>query len=225
MLKGDVVFLLDVDNTLLNNDQFAADLGTRLEQDFGAAQRDRYWRIFNELRLEMGRADYLAALQNFRSGLEGNAALLRISEFLLEYPFIQRLYPFAIQVLSHLKSLGKTVIFSDGDIVFQPRKIQRSGISQAVDSQVLIYLHKDKMVDQMQQLYPAAHYVMIDDKSSILATMKQSMGQKLTSVWVRQGHYAREASASTVPPNPDRVIDHIDDLLKYNLNYFLMGQN
>lgn len=225
MLKGDVVFLLDVDNTLIDNDQFTADLETRLEQDFGAAQRDRYWRLFNALRQEIGRADYLATLQSFRTELEGNAALLRISEFLLEYPFAQRLYPLALSVLAHLTSLGKTVILSDGDIVFQPRKIQRSGLSQAVDSRVLIYLHKDKMLDQMQRLYPAANYVMIDDKSSILAAMKQALGQKLTTIWVRQGHYARDASATTVTPPPDCVIDHIGDLLKCNLNYFLTGHN
>jgi len=209
----DTVFLLDVDNTLLDNDRFSADLGNRLELWFGKSERVRYWKIFNDLRAELGRADYLASLQAFRAGLDGRAELLGMSEFLLEYPFADRLYPSALQVVAHLRTVGLPVVLSDGDIVFQPRKIQRSGIWDATLGRVLIYLHKERMLDQVQLKYPADRYVMVDDKPNLLAAMKRIMGTKLTTVFVRQGHYAL-APGPAPDPAPDRVIEHIEDLLK-----------
>lgn len=220
MLKADIVFLLDVDNTLLDNDRFTADLGLRLERDFGLTERDRYWQLFGELRKECGQADYLATLQAFRSGLDGHANLLRMSEFLLEYPFAARLYPATLKVLAHLKSLALTVVLSDGDIVFQPRKIQRSGVWDAVEGRVLIYLHKDLMLNQMQQRYPATRYVMVDDKANLLAAMKLVLGTRLTTVFVRQGHYALAQESAAVTPQPDRIIEHIGELLNYQLADF-----
>ncbi len=191
MLTSDApVFLLDVDNTLLDNDRFAADLGERLEQAFGPAERARYWAIFGELRDQWGFADYLGSLQAFRAGLDDHPELLGMSEFLLQYPFSARLFPRALEAVAHLGKFGRPAVLSDGDIVFQPRKIQRSGIWDAVDGRVMIYLHKERVLDHMQLRYPASHYVMVDDKPNLLAAMKSALGAKLTTVFVRQGHYA-----------------------------------
>jgi FMN phosphatase YigB (HAD superfamily) len=224
----DVVFLLDVDNTLLDNDRFGADLGARLEQAFGAAQRDRYWAIFAALREELSYADYLAALQKFRAGLDGDPELLRMSSFMLDYPFAERLYPRALEAIAHLETLGLPVVLSDGDIVFQPRKIQRSGIWDAVQGRVLIDVHKELALDAMRRCYPARHYVMIDDKALLLARMKQVLGEKLTTVFVGQGHYATEYAARRAAPStstpivvpPDIEISRIGELLDRDLSDF-----
>jgi FMN phosphatase YigB (HAD superfamily) len=218
--SGEVVFLLDVDNTLLDNDRFAADLGDRLEQSFGAAERARYWDIFGRRREQLGLADYLGSLQDFRIGLDDHAELLGMSQFLLEYPFANRLFPRALEALAHLSAIGSPVVLSDGDIVFQPRKIQRSGIWAAVAGRVLIYLHKEKALDHVQRRYPAQHYVMVDDKANLLAAMKSVLGAQLTTVFVRQGHYALAAESNSVVPAPDLVIERIGDLLLHNLTDF-----
>jgi FMN phosphatase YigB (HAD superfamily) len=217
---GEVVFLLDVDNTLLDNDRFAADLGDRLQLSFGAAERARYWDIFTRRRAALGLADYLGSLQEFRAGLDDHAELLEMSEFLLEYPFASRLFPGALAAVAHLRTLGRPVVLSDGDIVFQPRKIQRSGIWSAVDGQVLIYLHKEKVLDHVQRRYPAKHYVMVDDKPNLLAAMKSTLGSKLSTVFVRQGHYAFAPEARLAAPAPDLVIERIEDLINHPTTYF-----
>jgi FMN phosphatase YigB (HAD superfamily) len=217
---GETVFLLDVDNTLLDNDRFAADLGERLQAAFGAAERERYWTIFGRLREQLGLADYLGALQTFRVGLDDHPDLLAMSEFLLEYPFASRLFPGALEAVAHLHTLGRPVVLSDGDIVFQPRKIQRSGIWQAVEGQVMIYLHKERVLDHMQQRYPANHYVMVDDKTNILAAMKSTLKDKLTTVFVRQGHYALAPESQSAAPAPDLTIERIGDLIHYNSSNF-----
>ncbi|WP_426701390.1 HAD family hydrolase [Rhodanobacter sp. Col0626] len=213
-----LVFLLDVDNTLLDNDRFAADLGERLEQSFGQVERERYWAIYAQLRDTLGYADYLGALQRFRSGLDNDPALLQMSNYLLEYPFAERLYPHALDTVAHLRTLGTTAILSDGDVVFQPRKIHRAGLWDALDGEVLIYIHKQQMLVAMQQRYPAAHYVMVDDKPQILADMKQHLGHKLTTVFVRQGHYA--AAGGAIGPAPDITIACIADLRERKLEDF-----
>jgi FMN phosphatase YigB (HAD superfamily) len=218
---GDVVFLLDVDNTLLDNDRFGADLGARLEQAFGADQRDRYWAIFTALREELSYADYLAALQKFRVGLDDNPDLLQMSSFMLEYPFANRLYPRALEAIAHLSTLGLPVVMSDGDVVFQPRKIQRSGIWNAVQGRVLIYVHKERALDAMRQRYAARHYVMIDDKPQLLSAMKRALGKKLTTVFVHQGHYAAQSADTVIDPPPDLEIERIGDLLGHELSDFL----
>lgn len=214
LTPGDIVFLLDVDNTLLDNDRFGTDLGDRLEQSFGAFERARYWSIIARRREEMGLVDYLGSLQEFRTGLDDHAELLEMSQFLLEYPFADRLFPNALAAISHLSTLGRTAILSDGDIVFQPRKIQRSGIWAAVEGRVLVYVHKEKVLDHVQRLQPAKHYVMVDDKSSLLAAMKTVLGPKLTTIFVRQGHYAMDPQSNLVNPAPDIVIERIGDLIK-----------
>ena len=222
--SGEVVFLLDVDNTLLDNDRFATDLGDRLQRSFGAAQRDRYWDIFSRRREALGLADYLGSMQDFRAGLDDHAELLRMSEFLLEYPFTSRLFPGALEAVAHLRTLGKPVVLSDGDIIFQPRKIQRSGICSAVEGRVLIYLHKEKVLDHVQQRYPAAHYVMVDDKAKLLAAMKATLGSKLSTVFVRQGHYAFAPESAAATPAPDLVIERIAELKNLSLTDFKVRQ-
>lgn len=214
------IFLLDVDNTLLDNDRFAADLGDRVENCFGAAQRARYWDIFTQRRTALGLADYLGSLQEFRAGLDDEPQLLGMSQYLLEYPFANRLFPGALEAIAHLRTLGFPVVLSDGDIVFQPRKIQRSGIWDAVAGRVMIYVHKERVLDHMQRRFPANHYVMVDDKANLLAAMKSVLGAQLTTVFVRQGHYALAAESNSVVPAPDLVIERIGDLLNHNLTDF-----
>ncbi len=216
-----LVFLLDVDNTLLDNDRFADDLGDTLAQTFGVAERDRYWSIYEQLRAETGCADYLGALQRFRHGLGDAPALLQMSAYLLDYPFAERLYPHALDTIAHLRTLAPTVILSDGDIVFQPRKLQLSGIWSAVHGEVLIYTHKQRRLMAMRQRYPAAHYVMVDDKPQLLATMKRQLGKRLTTVFVRQGHYAADSEREVVDPPPDLAIACIDELRGRKLEDFL----
>jgi FMN phosphatase YigB (HAD superfamily) len=221
MLKTDeLIFLLDVDNTLLDNDAFAADLGERLERTFGASERERYWAIFGRLREQIGLADYLGSLQLFRAGLDDRAELLAMSEFLLDYPFAELLFPRALEAVAHLGKLGSPMVLSDGDIVFQPRKIKRSGIWDAVEGRVMIYVHKERVLDHVQQRHPANHYVMIDDKPNLLAAMKSVLGSKLTTVFVRQGHYALAPQSNPANPAPDLTIERIGDLNHHNLSDF-----
>lgn len=217
---GEVIFLLDVDNTLLDNDRFAADLGDRLEQAFGAAERARYWAIFGRLREQLGLADYLGTLQAFRAGLDDHPDLLAMSEFLLEYPFAQRLFPRALEAVAHLRTLGRPAVLSDGEVVFQPRKIQLSGIWEAVEGRVMIYVHKERVLDHMQQRYPANHYVMVDDKPNLLAAMKSTLKDRLTTVFVRQGHYALATESNSVDPAPDMTLERIGDLINHDLSDF-----
>ncbi len=218
--ESDIVFLLDVDNTLLDNDRFGADLGARLEQAFGADQRDRYWAIFSVLRDEVSYADYLGALQKFRLGCEDAPEILQMSSFMLDYPFADRLYAHALEVVAHLSSLGMPVVLSDGDVVFQPRKIQRSGIWNAVQGRVLIDIHKERALAAMQRQYPARHYVMVDDKAQLLAAMKVALGETLTTVFVHQGHYAAQSAHAAFKPSPDVEIERIGDLLGHDLSDF-----
>jgi len=216
----ELIFLLDVDNTLLDNDRFAADLGDRLEQAFGPSERARYWAIFGRLRQQLGFADYLASLQEFRTGLDDHPDLLEMSEFLLEYPFVARLFPRTLEAIAHVSAFGRPAILSDGDIVFQPRKIQRSGLWDAVEGRVMIYLHKERGLDHMQERYPANHYVMVDDKPNLLAAMKSILKSRLTTVFVRQGHYALAPDANSALPAPDMTIERIGDLVNHNLSDF-----
>jgi len=216
----DVVFLLDVDNTLLDNDRVQDDLRNHLEREFGAASRDRYWAIFEALRTELGYADYLGALQRYRcqevSGAMNDPRLLLMSSFLVDYPFADRLYPGALDAIAHLRTWGLTVILSDGDVVFQPRKVQRSGLWEAVEGRVLIYIHKEQMLVDLEQRYPARHYVMVDDKLRILAAMKKILQDRLTTVFPRQGHYALDPHNLSAYPPADLAIERIGDLLNYD---------
>jgi len=218
---NEVVFLLDIDNTLLDNDRIVADLGAHLAYEFGEESRDRYWKIFEALRIELGYADYLGALQRYRVGAMNDPRLLLMSAFLVDYPFAERLYPGALDVIAYLRRWGTTVILSDGDVVFQPRKAQRSGLWDAVEGRVLIYLHKEQMLDDVEQRYPARHYVMVDDKLRILAAMKKIWGDRLTTLFPRQGHYALDPGNIAAYPPADITIEHIGDLIDYDFSTLL----
>jgi FMN phosphatase YigB (HAD superfamily) len=212
-----VVFLLDVDNTLLDNDQIQKDLKNRLERDFGAESSARYWAVFEALRTELGYADYLGALQRYRLGDMTDPRLLLMSSFLVDYPFALRLYPDVLNVIAHLGALGPTVILSDGDAVLQPRKIQYSGLWDAVEDRVLIYIHKERMLDEVQRRYPARHYVMVDDKLRILLAMKDVMGDRLTTIFPRQGHYALDPKNALAYPPADITVESIGELVNFDL--------
>ena len=212
----DVVFLLDCDNTLLDNDRVQDDLLDHLAREFGSASRDRYWAILEALRLELGYTDYLGALQRYRLDDLCDMRLLTMSSFLVDYPFASRLYPHALDVIRHLRTMGLTVILSDGDVVFQPRKIERSGLWDAVEGRVLVYIHKEEMLDAVASRYPARHYVMIDDKVRLLAIMKSIWRDRLTTVFPRQGHYATDLDLIASYLAADLTVERIGDLLEYD---------
>jgi FMN phosphatase YigB (HAD superfamily) len=212
-----VVFLFDVDNTLLDNDRVQEDLGNHLKHEFGSATRDRYFAILHELYVELGYADYLGALQRYRIEDRCDPRLLLMSSFLVDYPFVNRLYAGSLNVLAHFRQWGTTVILSDGDVVFQPRKVQRSGLWQAVEGRVLIYVHKERMLDDIERRYPAHHYVMVDDKLRILTAMKKSWADRVTTVWPRQGHYALDPQILTTYPPADLTVERIGELVDFDL--------
>lgn len=212
-MAGNTVFLFDVDNTLLDNDHVTTDLKRHLEQHVGHERQQTYWDFFEQLRSELGYADYLGALQRYRLAYPRDPGLLTVSHFLVNYPFATRLYPDSLDVVEHVKQWGKAVILSDGDVVFQPLKIERSGISEAVDGNVLIYIHKEQELDDVEQRFPASHYVLIDDKLRILNAVKQIWKDRVTTVFPRQGHYAHDPKTLAEFPPADISIDRIGDLL------------
>lgn len=214
---GDTVFLFDVDNTLLDNDRVTADLKRHLESEVGRERQEHYWAIYEQLRAELGYADYLGALQRYRSEYPRDPRLLTVSRFLVNYPFANRLFPNSLDVVDQCKRWGKAVILSDGDVVFQPRKVDRSGLFDAVDGRVLIYVHKEQELDDVEQQFPAGHYVLVDDKLRILTAVKKVWGPRVTTVFVRQGHYARDAKAIAGYPAADLSLERIGDLLNHNL--------
>jgi FMN phosphatase YigB (HAD superfamily) len=223
-VSENIVFLLDCDNTLLDNDRVLEDLGMHLACEFGAESRDRYWNILETLRSELGYVDYLGALQRYRLQSLNDMRLLLMSSFLIDYPFASRLYPGALDVVRYLRTKGLTVILSDGDVVFQPRKIERSGLWAAVDGRVLIYIHKEDMLDAVAERYPARHYVMIDDKLRLLTAAKKTWGDRLTTIFPRQGHYALDARNIAAYPPADVSIERIAELTDMDFA-MLLGRN
>ncbi len=210
----EVVFLVDVDNTLLDNDRVTLDLRRFLEAEVGPERTRRYWEIFEELRAELGYADYLGALQRYRNEHPRDPHVLELSGYLIDYPFANRLYPESLDVLEYLRSLGTAVVLSDGDVVFQPRKVERSGIWSAVDGNVLIYVHKEQELDDVAARYPAEHYVLIDDKLRILTAVKSVWGEYVTTVFPRQGHYAHDPVILSTCPPAEVTIERIGDVLR-----------
>jgi len=215
--KSRVVFLFDIDNTLLNNDQVTADLRKRLETEVGPHGSKRYWDIFEALRQELGYADYLGALQRYRVKHPHDQGLLTVSRFMVEYPFANRLFPNSLDAIAHVRRWGPVALLSDGDVVFQPRKADRSGLTEAVDGCVMIYTHKEKELADVGRRHPAGHYVMVDDKIRILSAMKKIWGHKLTTIFVRQGHYALDSKQLAAYPPADIAIDRIGDLRQFDL--------
>ena len=208
----DTVFLFDVDNTLLDNDGVADDLRRHLTEEFGAERERRYWDEFERLREELGYADYLGALQRFRLAYPHDTHMLALSEWLVDYPFEERVYPGALELVASLRERGRPVILSDGDVVFQPRKVRRSGLWDAFGGDVLIYVHKERELDDVEGRFPADHYVLIDDKIRVLAAVKAAWGERVTTVFPRQGHYALDSQLLGRYPAPDVTIESIGDL-------------
>jgi hypothetical protein len=215
-----VVFLLDVDNTLLDNDGITADLRRTLVREVGADGAERYFEILEQLRTERGYVDYLGALQRYRETHPRDQRLLDVSSFLLDYPFDRSVFPGVRDVIEHLAAFGPTVILSDGDAVFQPRKIERSGLRAAVGGRVLVYIHKELELQDVERRFPARHYVLVDDKVRILTAVKEVWGERVTTVFPRQGHYAREAQEITYPP-PDVTVERIAELREIDLPLLL----
>lgn len=220
-VRSRIVFLFDVDNTLLDNDRVTADLKRHLEKEVGPERQQRYWDIFEQLRSELGYADYLGALQRYRLEHPRDPGLLTVSHFMVNYPFATRLYPDSLDAIEHVKQWSETVILSDGDVVFQPLKVERSGISGSVDGKVLIYIHKEKELDDVESRFPADHYVLIDDKLRILDAVKKIWGRKVTTVFPRQGHYAHDPQVLASFPPADISIDHIAEILNHSLESLL----
>ena len=207
-----IVFLLDVDNTLLDNDRIIEDLNRYLTRVVGAGCQERYWAILEEIRDQLGYADYLGALQRYRLENPSDVRVLEAASFLLRYPFAERLYPGALDVVARLGRWGKTVILTDGDVVFQPWKVERSGLREAVSGRVLVYVHKEQQLDDVERRYPASHYVFIDDKVRLLTAFKKAWGERVTTVFPRQGHYAHDPQVASYP-RPDSTLERIGDLL------------
>ena len=218
-----VVFLLDIDNTLVNNDAVVADLMKHLERDVGVEQQKRYWEFLEQLRGELGYADYLGALQRYRVAYPRDFKILDASMYLVDYPFANRLFPNSLDAIEHARNMGKATILSDGDVVFQPHKIYRSGIYDAIDGEVLIYIHKETELDDVAQRYPADHYVLVDDKVRILAEVKRQWATRVTTVFPRQGHYANDPKEVAKYPAPDFTIERIGEFLKFDLDTLLTG--
>ena len=219
-----VVFLFDVDNTLLDNDRVSVDLRNFLKKEVGEARSNRYWEIFEQLRSELGYADYLGSLQRYRIEHPYDSHVLAVSTFLVNYPFANRLYPNSLDVLEHFKQYGKVVILTDGDVVFQPRKVERSGLFEAVDRNILIYIHKEQELHDVERRYQAEHYVLVDDKIRILTAIKNIWRSKVTTVFPRQGHYAFDDKEVAEYPPADFSIDRIGDLLNFRIEQ-LIGEH
>lgn len=217
---AELVVLFDVDNTLIDNDRVQHDLDAYLNREFGQRARERYWAIFENLRAELGYADYLGALERYRSEDLHDPRLLRMSAWFVDYPFAERLYPDALATVAHAAGLGTPVILSDGDAVFQPRKVERSGLWRAVEGRVLIYIHKEQELDDVERLYPARRYVLIDDKPRILDAVKKAWGGRVMTVFPRQGHYALDAGEVAKYPPPDLTIERIGDFRHLNPERF-----
>ena len=220
-----IVFLFDVDNTLLNNDRVIADLGRYLTREVGPKRARCYWTLFERLRTRLGYADYLGALQQYRLEFPHDVGLLTISNFLVNYPFDKRLFPKSLDVIEHVSQWGVTALLTDGDVVFQPLKVHRSGLYAAVDGRALIYVHKEIELANVELRYPARHYVVVDDKLRILAAIKKIWGSRVTTVFVKQGHYTKNTKALASLPAPDVKIQHIGDLLDCSLEDLVPSQH
>jgi FMN phosphatase YigB (HAD superfamily) len=215
-----IVTLFDVDNTLLDNDRVVADLMRHMDETLGHERQHEYWELFEQLRRELGYADYLGALQRYRVQHPRDSQVLTVSSFLINYPFANRLFPESLDVVERAQSWGTAAILSDGDVVFQPRKIERSGLFETVERNVLIYIHKETALDDVESRYPADRYVVVDDKLWLLHAMKRHWGARVTTVWPKQGHYVTDERVATLPP-PDVTLGRIGEMLSWNLETLL----
>ncbi|MBX7171974.1 MAG: hypothetical protein K1X72_13510 [Pyrinomonadaceae bacterium] len=221
---NELVFLFDVDNTLLDNDRVSNDLRKFLAKEVGLNRCNHYWEIFEQLRLELGYADYLGALQRYRLENPYDSHLLALSNYLINYPFANRLFPNSLDVLEYCRQFGKVVILTDGDVVFQPRKIERSGLFEAVEGNILIYVHKEQELHDVERRYPAKHYVLVDDKIRILSAIKKIWGDKITTIFPKQGHYALDEKEVAKYPKADTSIERIGDILQLRKDDFIKSK-
>ena len=224
MTTHDLVFLFDIDNTLVDNDHVQADLKQHLATTYGPDARDRYWEILEQLRTELGYVDYLGALERYRLEALHRPEILRMSNWMIDYPFADRVYPGAMDAVRHVRQWGLPVVLSDGDAVFQPRKVERSGIWKEFDGRVLIYIHKEEELDDVERLYPARHYVLIDDKLRILTVAKKVWGERVTTIFPKQGHYALDPAVLKQFPPADVDLAAIGDLVKFDLKQLVKQQ-
>ena len=222
--KAKIVFLFDVDNTLLNNDAVTADIRSYLEREVGPRRNQSYWEIFERLRSSLGYADYLGALQRYRREYPHDLHLLKLSRFLVNYPFANRLYPGSLDAIQHAKKWGPVALLSDGDVVFQPRKVERSSLLEAVEGNAMIYVHKEKELKDVERRHPAHHYVLVDDKLRILTAVKKIWRTRVTTVFVRQGHYALDPKILAKYPPADMDIQRIGDIVKLNREELARGR-
>lgn len=218
-----LAFFLDVDNTLLANDEVKENLDHQLRQALGDTLARRFWDIYEEVRLECSVVDIPLSLTRLRAAVPeeqmNEQTYQHVHTIFDTYPFFQNLYPHALETLHHLRHLGLTVIVSDGDQYFQEEKIVSSHLAEAVEGRVLIYTHKQQHLEEILQHYPAEHYVMVDDKASILADSAAVLGKRLTTVFVKQGKYARVPLSANFTPTIS--VDHIGDLRALSAEDFL----
>lgn len=218
-----LVFLIDVDNTLIANDDVKNDLDAHIQVEMGQALASRFWDIYEQVRTENEVVNIPLTLKRFReqtSLAELDEQTYQHAHSLFDnYPFFRALYPYTLETLAYLRSIGLTVIVSDGDMFFQAEKIFSSNLADAVEGRVLLYIHKQQHLDEVMAQYPADHYAMVDDKPEILYDSKAIMGNRLTTVFVKQGKYA----AGPLPPgfSPDITVSHIGNLRNYKAEQFL----
>jgi len=217
-----LVFWLDVDNTLVANDDVKDDLDMHLQVEVGPQLAERFWALYEEVRKEESLVDIPLALDRFREQTSiaemDDLTYQHVRSIFNNYPFPKALYPYALETVQHLNTLGTTVIVSDGDPIFQSEKILSSNLAEAVEGRVLLYIHKQEHIQETMKAYPGDHYVAVDDKPDILLDTKNLLGDRVTIVFVRQGKYAKQLPEHF---SADITVDHIGDLRTYSAGQFL----
>ncbi|WP_158744178.1 HAD family hydrolase [Acidisphaera sp. L21] len=213
METAPLVFLVDVDNTLLDNDQFQDALKAHIAKVSGPAARDRYWEIQEHLFHSLGYRDYLGAFQTYRLERPEDVDAIWLSLFVVDFPYATLLYPGALELIAALRKLGRVVALTDGDAVFQPRKLQGAGLIEPLDRHIMICVHKEAEVAEIERRYPAERYVVIDDKIRLLTAFKKVWGNKVMTVFPRQGQFGLDTKVIAANPPADIDVDRIAQLL------------
>lgn len=215
-----LVFLFDVDNTLLDNDRSKKDMSAALHKVLGDEGADRFWELYEQVRKEMDVVSYPETLKRFADSWEDAAVAEKAAQVINEWPYGKYLYPDSLAVVRHVSEMGEVAIVSDGDTDYQPRKIANAGLAEAVGHDVLIFTHKQESLHHVTEQLPGCHYVMVDDKESVLADADNVLGHSVTTVWVKQGHYATDAKYYK-KPDPDIVLDRIGELTRFKRADFM----
>ena len=217
-----LVFLIDLDNTILDNDGVKQDIEAKMLEILGERLAERFWHYYEAVRKDLDYIDFFETMMRLRDENPTDAAVVdEATGTLMDWDFCPRLYPRAIETVLHLKSLGLPLVLSDGDPVFQPMKIHQCGVTQAVDGRVLIFVHKERFLPAVQARFRAERYVLIDDKPGILMRSKAALGDRLTTVHVLQGKYATDPKLA-VDYTPDIVVPNFSDLLTYDADAFML---